>query len=203
MSLPAVKARLKFLAASAQLYSSTAPATSAHLMLECKAVATANNIVLKESESKQACSACGTILVPGWSLRTTIVDSRRSKKFRSKSGKEDHSFPREAQKLVLSECLVCHRLKRTPLMCSSRHNDGGRANFESHPASSTSAQTVAETGVTNPKTQGIERASANLSSKRRAKSRKSDSLQALLEKSRAIEATSSGVGLDLMDMMKT
>lgn len=206
MSLPATKARLNFLAASAHLYSSTAPATSAHLMLECKHVATTNDVALKETESKRACNACGTILVPGWTLQTTIVNSQRSKKLHPKSGKERHSIPREAQKLVLSECLVCHRLKRTPLMCSSRQSDSGKRDFASRPVSSTtSIHTMAETGAPDPKFQGAERTSpANLNSKRRAKSRKKSGLQAMLDKAKALEASSSGVGLDLMDiMMKT
>lgn len=202
MGVPAVKARLNFLAASAHLYSSAAPATSAHLMLECKHIATTNDILVRETESKHACNACGSIFVPGWTVRTTIVDSRRHKNSKSTTRRKGHSIPRAAEKLVLSECLVCHRSKTTPLMSSARQNLSGKKITKSRcDSSATFLRAAAESGTAESQTQGTERPSTNINSKKRAKSRKQGGLKAMLDKSKAIEASSSGTGLDLMDIM--
>lgn len=201
MASPAVNARLNFLAASAHLYSSAAPATSAHLMLECKKVATGNDMEMKETEPKPACNACGTILVSGWTSRTFIAGPRRSKKPRTKRRKGVQGV---ASKLVISKCLVCRRSTKTQLTAATKSGVGGTRNSGSrHLPSEASLPTEATPKATDPAGQETHKPpSANLSSKKRAKARKQGGLQAMLEKSKTTETLSSGLGLELMDLMK-
>lgn len=204
MAPPAIRARLNFLAASAHLYSSTAPATSAHLMLECKRVATNNDIQMKQTEPKPACGACGTILISGWTSRTFIASPRRSKKSKPKSKKGVQTTQRVASKLVISKCLVCRRSTKTQLMTTTRPGVGGTEVSGSLPLPSIASLPTDP----NPKTADLNRQethnlrSANLNSKKRAKARKQGGLQAMLEKSKTTETHSSGFGLELMDLMK-
>lgn len=211
MAPPATKARLNFLAASAHLYSSTAPATSAHLMLECKRVAANSEIQMKQTGSKPACDACGTDLISGWTSRTFIASPRRSKKTKPKSKKAVQTTQRAGSKLVISKCLVCRRSTKTQLMTTTRLTAtrpavGGAKVSGSVPLPSTASLPTEP----NPKTADLDRQelhnlplpSANLNSKKRAKARKQGGLQAMLEKSKTIETHSSGFGLELTDLLK-
>ncbi|MCJ1265079.1 hypothetical protein MMC22_004954 [Lobaria immixta] len=199
----AIKARLNFLAASAHLYSSVAPATSAHLMLECKRVATGNDVTLKETEPKSSCGACGTVLVSGWTSRTFVAGSRRSKKAQLKSRHKAQVMQGVASKLVISKCLVCRRSTKTPLMTATRSGVSGTKSSGSRPLpSATSLSKEANSSATNTAEHETQKVpSANLSSKKRAKARKQSGLQAMLEKSKIPDTQSSGFGLELMDLM--
>lgn len=200
--------RLKFLDASAHHYSSLAPATSAHLMLEHMTVAADNEIASpKGADWNTACGACGTIRIPGWTSRTTIVDPTKPKKGSSKIKKKLESSGTakgSAEKHVVIECLKCHRKTTTPMQKSQGHRFGRPP---SHNAASTSgpssvepvplsAPTVRDQAQVSPNP-----ISVNSSSKKRAQARKHGGLQAMLEKSKGSES-SSGFGLDLMDFMK-
>ncbi len=206
MMPPSTQARMKFLAAAAYFYSSTAPATAAHLMRECHHVATGNEIALKQSESNRACQACGTIAIPGWTLRTSILHSPRSKKPRAKLRKQGPDARRQSQKIVISKCLACHRSVKTPLMPKnpvgvSRGKGSGGARVplpESQPMENKS-----DRGISSEQETQQQPPSANLSSKKRAKARKQGGLQAMLEKSKAMPTQSSSFSLDLMDLMKS
>lgn len=200
MAHHAVKARLSFLATSAQLYSSIAPATSAHLMLECKTIATDNDLLFKENSSQRSCNACGTILFPGLTLQTFITDSGRSTKPPSKPRREGHPVRKEAQKLIISKCLVCHRSVKTALGARTRPNfqevKSGTATSESF------CHAQAEVKTDAPRQEPQSRPTANFHSKKRAKARRQGGLQAMLEGSKAKQIPSSDFGLDLMDLMK-
>ncbi|MCJ1462856.1 hypothetical protein MMC07_001459 [Pseudocyphellaria aurata] len=204
MASPAIKARLDFLASSAHLYSSAAPATSAHLMLECKRVAASNDVEMKETEPKPACRACGTILLSGWTSRTFIAGPRRSKKPRPKLRKGVRIIPGVASKIVISKCLICHRSTKTPVMTTTRSGvSGAKSSGSQSLLSAASAQKEPNLEVKKPIGQETrECPSANLSSKKRAKARKHGGLQAMLEKEKQAQTHSSGFGLDLMDLMK-
>lgn len=203
MTPPAIKARLNFLVASAHLYSFAAPATSAHLMLECDRVATSHGMEMKETEPKPACGVCGTILVPGRTSRKFIAGPRRStKKARPKSRNGVQTMQGVAPKLVISKCLVCRRSTKTQLT-AKRSGVSGTKSPGARPLPPAAYLHEASPGATNPTGQEAHKLpSANLSSKKRAKARKQGGLQAMLEKSKSIEAHSSGFGLELMDLMK-
>lgn len=203
MASSAIKARLNFLAASAHLYSSAAPATSAHLMLECKRFATSNGIEMKETESKPSCGACGTVLVSGLTSRTFVAGPRRSKKAQLKSRHKAQAMQGVASKLVISKCLVCRRSTKTPLMTATRSGISGPKSSGSRPLpSATSLPKEVNSSATNIAGHETHKvSSANLSSKKRAKARKQSGLQAMLEKSKIPDTQSPGFGLELMDFM--
>ena len=208
MTSAMLNARLKFLDASAHHYSTLAPATSAHLMLERVAVAAGNeNTPLKPVTSNTACAACGTIRIPGWTSRTTIVDPTKPRNVSSKFKKHRRTNRRantSAEKQVVVECRACRRKSVTPLQASQRprinrkRSSNTEATFGARSAEpvSLSAKSVANSAQASETPM-----SANNSSKKRAKTRKQGGLQAMLEKSKGVEG-SSGFGLNLMDLMK-
>ena len=202
-------ARLKFLNTSAHYYSTLAPASSAHLMLECMTVAAENE---SSPSSKTGlgtiCGACGTIGIPGRTSQTTIVGPKRSK--RISSNKKNH-LPKQIadnplEKKVVMECLTCHRKTTTPLQPSHGHKLRQRRSASAATASAnkaaehtplnvpTTTNAASKSGKPNPENSS--------SSKKRAKTRKQGGLQAMLEKSKASASSASGLGLDLMDFMK-
>lgn len=207
MASAILNARLKFLDASAHHYSGVAPATSAHLMLERMTMAADNEIASpKGADWNTACGACGTIRIPGWTSRTTIVDPTKPKKGSKTKKKNEPSgtAKRPAEKHVVIECLKCHRKTTTPMQTSHGHRFGRPP---SHNAASTSGPNSAEpVPLSAPTVQDQAQVSpnpisVNSSSKKRAQARKHGGLQAMLEKSKGSES-SSGFGLDLMDFMK-
>ena len=209
MTSAPLTARLRFLDASARHYSTLAPATSAHLMLEAITVATdPENTPPKGVNSKAACGACGTIRIPGVTSRTTIVDLKKPTKGslkKKKKGQLSNTSKRPVVKQVVVECLRCHRKTITPLQPSRGYRlrqretpdpTRGSGVKPAEPRSS-SLSTVA-----NPAQLSEKPVSSNSSSKKRAKTRKQGGLQAMLEKSKGSASSPSGFGLDLMDFMK-
>ncbi len=206
MASATVTARLKFLDASAHHYSTLAPATSAHLMLERMTVATENEIAPpKGADPNVACGACGTIRIPGWTSRITINDRSKSKvSSKTKKRRSSATVKCPAEKHVVVECLTCHRKTTTPMQ-SSRGHRFGRPRI--HNAASTSGTISAEPALLSAPKVGNQvqispnPVSVNISSKKRAKTRKQSGLQAMLDKSKGT-GSSSGFGFDLMDFMK-
>ena len=202
-------ARMKFLDASAHYYSTLAPATSAHLMLERMAVAANNEATLaKRPGSDDACGACGTIRIPGLTSKTTIVEPTKSKKVSHKRNKQRQSEAtanRPTAKQLVVECLTCHRITPTPLQPSQGHRvrrqrgSGSTATFGAQTAEPVPLSTPAFTKQAPSSEKPV---SANSSSKKRAKTRKQGGLQAMLEKSKESGKSPSGFALDLMDFMK-
>lgn len=194
----ATAAKLRFLNASAHYYSTSAPATSAHLMLQRNLEVADNGLVLREEEGDGSCRACGSILIPGRTSRTSIVSGEVSK---SKARSKKHRGEREVEKpikFMKTDCLVCHRFEKKPLQpTDSSIKKSGKATAQPTPL------TVTRAGVTDPASpQSLKPATTNASSKQRAKARKHGGLQAMLEKSKASSIPSSGFGLDLLDLMK-
>ena len=203
-----LNARLKFLDNSAHLYSTFAPATSAHLILERITVAgNDENTPSKRATANVACIACGTIRIPGRTSRTTIVDPTKSKEVspkRKKNRQSTETGKRPAEKQVVVECLTCRRKTKTPLQTSqehrvSRQRDSNAAATSGTTSTRSTLSSALAVGNLAPVSQ--KPVSANSSSKKRAKSRKQGGLQAMLEKSKRTGSSSSPV-LDLMDLMK-
>lgn len=202
---PTVQARLKFLDAAAQFYSSTAPATSAQLMQERQDIVADHNIKLREAEVRGSCQACGTISIPG---STCIVfepiqsDESRSQR-RKHGGDEDTARIAqgggEIDKIVIRKCLACHRSTRTPILLSSKpsiSNAGRQLNAQGAPQlDSLPGNAIEDKASQQPSL-------ANSSSKKRAKARKPGGLQVMLDKHKATQNHPSSFGLDLMDIMK-
>lgn len=192
MPSPWLEARLRFLHNSSRLLQSAAPSTSAHLMLERNIVAEQHERVLDQSQLKDICRACGTILIAHSTSKTEILDSpfagriaKRGGFAGRKSGTEKH------------ECLACRRVTTRPVVKSQQKFEKERRPLNLGQPSklviSPSKSDVTEAENSTP---------ANASSKRRAKARKQGGLQAMLEKSKGSTSQSAGMSLDLMDFMK-
>ena len=196
MDIKALETKIQFLEAAGCHYSMIAPATSAHLMLQRNSEAANNSVPVQKSG---ACRACGTILIPGSTSRTSIVHEQSSKtKVHTKKHSKDDSA-RKPIKFVRVDCLVCHRYERMPLQGSSRPNVKKLSVLNTGPLTSVSGFADKEP---SDMPQSARVGTASASSKQRAKARKHGGLQAMLEKSKVSANSSPGFGLDLLDLMK-
>ena len=189
----AVDARARFLEASAHHYALSAPATSAYLMSQRDIEAVGNKLPTKKGKSEATCEACSSILLPGWTSQKTITTKNGSKT--NRSGKKISSAQ---MKYVRTSCLVCHRYKEEPL-CEP-YGKGNNLSQIVNPRG------VSHTGKSGPvattSQQATKPTTSSNNSKQRAKARKQSGLQAMLDKSKASMSSSSGFGLDLLDLMK-
>ena len=195
----AAEAKLRFLHASGHLYSITAPATSAQLMLQGHIERAGNTKAKSIDESSSARQACGTILIPGWTSNTSRVDKRASKVANPKPGAKKHSRGKRspnADKYMRVKCLACHRFEDTPLQKSKTSSNSEKAKATSRKTRSSDPKPNLD-----PESHPVDKPPK--ASKRRERARKHRSgLQAMLEKSRPPAAPSSGFGLELLDLMK-
>lgn len=178
-----------------------APATSAHLMSQCNSIMLENDMAQPESHRRQACSACGNLFIPGQTC-TVRTEFQRPKRKRGK-GKAvaEPSESKPVAGATVYSCNSCSRstrfqIHKPPASSSRKGNSRTRAlqlGTDSTPAPDAKGQAP-----------GAMPASANASSKKRAKARKQGGLQALLAKSKenASRGSTQGFGLDLMDLMK-
>ena len=189
MAIEAMEAKTKFLDASACHYAVIAPAISAHLMLQRNSEAADNSVPL-QLEGSRACRACGTILIPGSTSRTSIL---REKATKTRIHLREHGKDGRAGtpvKWLRVDCLICHRYEKKPLQ----------------PPGLKAQTAPSVSGFANKKpsdmTQSARVGTASAGSKQRAKARKHGGLQAMLEKTKASANSSRGFGLDLLDLMK-
>lgn len=190
MAIPGLAVRLRYLNESAHLLATTAPTTSRHLMARCSSLISENQIDRQPDLKKSACSACGSIIMPGWNCTVRIegTSKRRDKRKVEKSG---HSNA----KVTVYKCEVCGMTTRFPLGTLQRIKN---AQDSSKPApAKTSTTPNAESKVT-PSAPVAE--SGN---KKRSRKKRQRGLDAILAKQRASDTRGSGgFGLDLMDFMK-
>ena len=190
---------LKFLDASARSLATTAPPTSAHLMLERSVAADGDDKVPGDGKADSICKACGAFLLPGWTSRKNIFHERPFKpsSLRPRSRKRaKYDKTRARESYLKIDCLHCGRFEKTPLQYRRSSRRFGTQQ-ESQVAGSTGT-----TEIESAARQSQKATTTNTGSKQRAKARKQGGLQALLEKSRTTTNPSSGFGLDLLDMMK-
>ncbi|KAL8848181.1 MAG: hypothetical protein Q9221_006789 [Calogaya cf. arnoldii] len=190
-------ARLQFLDRSGRLLNQTAPATSAHLMLERKIVAEEHGKTLNKAQMHDVCKACGTILATQLPSKS---DSFYPDVSRSNGMKRDTTSSYVTlRKQSNVECSVCRRLFVTPLLQSQQDS----RNKQMKTAVSTQ---LSDTNVSPLPKHGLAIVEkvipANAGSKKRAKARKQGGLQAMLEKAKGANPQSSDIGLNLMDLIK-
>lgn len=194
----AAEAKLRFLHASGHLYSATAPATSAQLMLQRHIEIAGNTRPKSNDATSSSCKACGTVLVPGWTSQIDRVDKRASTMADPKPGSKKHTRRKlsiMSNKYVRVKCLACHRFEDTPLQKSKTSSNSETAKAASQVTSSSDPDPNLD-----PESRMLDKPTK--ASKRRERARKHKSgLQAMLEKSKA-PAAPSGFGLDLLDLMK-
>ncbi|KAI4870559.1 hypothetical protein F4820DRAFT_217660 [Hypoxylon rubiginosum] len=189
---------LGFLTDAAHLLIKTAPETSACLMARQSSLMFNNALERSDVQKQHVCSACGHIMIPGQGaelkLETdkTVRKRRRSKKTNtSKSIGEKNNLAIGCRKRYT--CGMCNRYTDIPIPPAAPISR--RRPIKPQPSS---------LGVTRPKTAAPlsepSKASANASSKKRAKNRK-QGLQALLQQAQSTSKPQNGLGLSLSDFM--
>ncbi|KAK7549489.1 hypothetical protein IWX49DRAFT_36969 [Phyllosticta citricarpa] len=205
-------ARLRFLDESARLLSFGAPETSSFLEAQHDRLLVEHGMTVPETRRREVCSACGTILIPGYSCK--VLHERKRPAAAQRKGLEGRiAKQKDARKVSNCDdgkekvylCSNCHSETRVPLPAArariNKAKKGIQAPLPEAQASSSETSTtagpsaaVAEKGLSS---------TANVSSKKRAKARKGG-LQAMLANSKKeSKPASQGFGLDLMDLMRS
>ncbi|RAL62641.1 hypothetical protein DID88_004487 [Monilinia fructigena] len=187
-------ARLRYLNESAHFLATSAPSTSKHLMSQCDSLIFDHEIEKSDTQKQKSCGACGTIMLLGWEGKLEIK-SQSSKK---KQARKKATGASSEERVIIYTCGSCnkktrHRLNTAPVVSRTKKGAIQHGAFSKNASAPAQSLTTAST-VATPST--------NASSKKRAKNRKLGGLGALLAKQKASEASSSGFGLDLMDLMK-
>jgi RNase P subunit RPR2 len=179
-----LSARLCYLNGSAQLLATTAPATSRFLMSRRNSLIFESGRDRSEAQKRDACGACGSITIPGW--ESTIQLPRKQ----IRKGKNKILLAAKT-KVVVYTCETCGRKTRHSL---------DKPQMPRHTLGS-SKSNITESSATPKAVSTIP--SSTSSSRKRAKSRKQGSLEALLARKKPSDTRGSGgFRLDLMDFMK-
>ncbi|KAK1239516.1 hypothetical protein MKX07_009004 [Trichoderma sp. CBMAI-0711] len=166
---------ITFLTDAAHLLRMAAPETSAHLLSQRAALLYSNDLTPSDLERQHVCAACGHIMIPGQGtqLKLETLRTSRKKAARTKASKSQASTrqtqppakpPQRSKDFI---CGLCARVTRIPLPAPAPVSRQKAAKAKAR------MQKAVES-VEAPKP-----ATANASSKKRAKNRKAG-LQALL-----------------------
>jgi ribonuclease MRP protein subunit SNM1 len=191
--------RLKYLNDSAHFLATTTTSTSAYLQSQCHSLISDNDIDQMESSRRYTCGACGNLNIVGWTSTIQLNIPRKKQNARRRAKVER---PLNQAKDILYKCELCGRvtqqhIPKMPGKTTRACISGSRTQDVQNPANpSTPLPAISQA------TLGA--ASANVSSRKRAKIRKHGGLQALLAKSKeeASRGSSGSFGLDLLDLMK-
>ncbi|KAF7917224.1 uncharacterized protein EAE98_010329 [Botrytis deweyae] len=187
-------ARLRYLNESAHFLAKWAPTTSKYLVSQCNSLMFDHEIEQPDLSKRGSCSACGTIMILGSEGKLEV----KSQSFKKKPIRKRAKGASRVEKAMIYTCGSCtkvtrHRLDSAPV--ASRSKNGAVQHGAVSKPSHLPAQNLTTANTTSTP-------STNASSKKRAKNRKLGGLGALLAKQKASQTSSSGFGLDLMDLMK-
>ncbi len=202
--MEAQNARTNFLENAARTLFLSGPSTSRHLLSQSVELTHVTPTPHRGNTPKDACTACGNLLLPGWTTKTEVTTIKSKKYHQGRERQRRTTDQREGkvdtQQLVVSrQCSFCHRItrkvadkhlqpknkERQPVRTAEAPAPGGKTTMDNQ--GSATAEKAADTA-------------AKLSSKKRARARKDrEGLQALLNKSAQNKAAPS---LGLMDLMK-
>lgn len=192
-----LSSRLRYLKDSAQMMSSTSPATSAYLMSQVNQLMFDHEIEPSELHRRYACGACGSIMVPGWtsSLEKEVIQTkprRRKSKAVYLRPEKDKAENNTGITSMLYRCNLCGK--------NTRHRQPNHSipAYRRGKKLAQSVQLASPVATAEKQSSG----SANTNSKKRARARKQGGLQALLAAKKENGTSNTGFGLDLMDLMK-
>ncbi|KAI1403533.1 hypothetical protein F4819DRAFT_219973 [Hypoxylon fuscum] len=181
---------LGFLTDAAHLLSKAAPETSAYLMAQRNTRMFNNNLQQSDVQRQHVCGACGHIMIPGQGSELKLETDKAIRKRSQQKGK------RASTSRKRFTCGMCKRytdISAPPATAISRRHP-------IKPAKRLGA--VPRPNTSTPPLPEPVKASANVSSKKRAKSRK-QGLQALLQQAQSSTSKpQNGLGLSLSDFMK-
>jgi RNase P subunit RPR2 len=182
MASTTMKARLKHLDHASHLLHASSPSTSAFLQAQYNKVAHENDVAVPEERKRKVCVSCGAILIPGITSRTSTV---------KKNPKRINSVGKKA----FIECQKCNaRIEYTVEPATPKKMKASRKDSLAPKALANVSSDLHSVGK-----QLLEN-----TSKKRKRPRKSNSLQALLARSKAeaADSTNTGFTLDLKDLLK-
>jgi hypothetical protein len=183
-------AKANFLREAAHLLAVSSPTAAAFLgSARNKLIEDADvEVSSKEADAlcREVCGACGNVLIPGWSCKTSY---RTLEVQLGKRGKNNTKGSAKPEKTVMYSCLRCHRETVQTLQQKPR-----RYTNKSKPL--TGLESPAEVKRSRKEVENVVPKTANASSKQRQRARKGG-LQAMLEKNKT--QTASQGGFDLMD----
>lgn len=203
MATPATSARLKYLNDSAHLLVTSAPGTSTYLMSRCNGLMFDNELDQSDVQKRHVCGACGNIMILGWT-GTRELEFQKAQKGRRNTRSKVRQSSNPNVKTVVYTCERCSRRTRQSIITTTSRSPKTlnillplKGSQNAPPLRATSLETHPAATTPSP-------ASANASSRKRAKIRKQSGLQALLARKKETDTRGSlgGFGLDLMDLMK-
>ena len=179
---------LDYLTDAAHLLRTVAPETSAHLMSQRNQLLSEHNVHLSDIQRQHVCRACGNIMIPDQDLGLKL-ETQKAERKRQQKGRAKQAAPLLGTRTKVISCRKCNKNTRVdipsprpPLRFRGKGKTGSKVT-----ASSSGSPSAVET----PK------ATANASSKKRAKNRKAG-LQALLSGQKSQQSNP----LSLADFMK-
>lgn len=193
-----LSAQVKYLTDAAHLMAFTAPGCSSHLMSRGDLLMFSNDIDQSDTHRRHVCGGCGNIMTPGWTS-TVKNEVQRQPKSRQAHKRKASAIPQATERSMVYTCDRCKRETRHGITTAALPRVNPRRTAQSRLASGEEPELLSST----PQSQATPTVpSANASSRKRAKSRKQGGLQALLAKNKeASQSSSSGFGLDLLDLM--
>ncbi|CAJ2511321.1 Uu.00g069460.m01.CDS01 [Anthostomella pinea] len=193
-------ASLRFLSDAAHLLATSAPQTSAHLMIQRNSLMFSHDIPQSDAQRQHVCGSCGHIMISGQvDVLDIESDEARRKKIASqgKSVKKDEPRKGCRKRVTCGSCGSYTKINLPPANAITRRRLKQSSRFAAV-ANTPSISTPSNHSPAPPLE--VARPSANASSKKRAKNRK-QGLQALLQQSSNAKP-SVGLGLSLADFMK-
>ncbi|KAH8178290.1 RNAse P rpr2/Rpp21/SNM1 subunit domain-containing protein [Sarocladium implicatum] len=181
-----------FLADAAHLLKTSAPETSAHLMLHCTTLLQRNGTSLSSTHLQHSCGTCGEIMVPGYDASNIRLERSNAgkRKRRAHQARERTTSQPAAQTLKKQiTCGRCHRKTSIQLEQPTKAHRQQRQNPKAMAIASLPPATSNETPALKNKD--------NANSKKRAKNRKAG-LQSLL----AAGQSQKNKSLSLSDFMR-
>ena len=187
-----VAARLQYLDEASLRLLTTSPALSAHLQGARQALADENGNEVVSHGSTWNCAACGSVMVPGLSC-TSIRDPPRKRIRKDRLAKQEF-----AVKTVKLQCSRCDAITTIEAVKPERSRKVQVA--QTRPTTSVHEDTAVENRIiTKPTTESAEK-----TSRKRTRAKKSTSLQSMLAGQKVVKSKETqGFGLDLMDLMRS
>ncbi|ORY56887.1 uncharacterized protein BCR38DRAFT_355293 [Pseudomassariella vexata] len=191
---------LSFLTDAAHLLSKTSPEVSAHLMTQRNALMFSNDLPTSDVQRQHVCGCCGHIMIlgQGSTLKLDVENatqkSRNSRRIKDVKPGAPSSRGEGRQKHMT--CGMCGRYTNITLPIAPAIARRTRSTARSSHAPPSFAPSSLP-----PATDQVAKGSANARSKQRAKDRKKQGLQALLQQSQS-SSNPVGFGLSLSDFMQ-
>ncbi|RYO95972.1 hypothetical protein DL765_011710 [Monosporascus sp. GIB2] len=202
---------LSFLTDAAHLLATTSPQISAHLMTQRHSLMFHHDLQQSDVQRQRVCGCCGHIMIPGHGSELKLETDKALRRIKSRKEKtrqpaveeKSHTAHKTRKRLKCGMCGCSTTIAIPPpapihrrrLKLPTKIPQGRASRSSIYASTSTSHGHVSS--AEPPKT-----ASANASSKKRAKTRK-QGLQALLQQSQSASSKSQGgLGLSLSDFLK-